>query len=285
MIRDETGSTLGAIQVRIKDLSSELERITVRVFGGLQRWDEKRQLEHNGDTARKLFQRSVLSRMLHAAQSTNQPPLERAIPLPANTAVKTIEIKLSLPALPEMPSLASIRAKLAALPLNYALIGLLVIAFIIVSVFHPLSRSSSAADTPALKAPGPPTLQRGDPPYSTVLPAGKTAKSLGGWARVSPPGKNPVYAYIDKIDNVHLNVSEQPLPASFQSDTATKIAQLAQNFNATDKFTDGNTTVYVGNSVAGPQSVILAKDKLLILIKSTDPLTNNQWAAYISSLQ
>ncbi len=123
------------------------------------------------------------------------------------------------------------------------------------------------------------------PDYQTILPAGKTIQELGGWGRISPPHKNPVYAYIDNVSKVQIDVSEQPLPANFQSGTADKVAQLAQNFNANEKIAAGGTTIYIGTSSNGPQSVIFSKDNLLVLIKSAATISNSQWATYVNSLQ
>lgn len=125
----------------------------------------------------------------------------------------------------------------------------------------------------------------GTPNYATVLPGGKSAQSLGGWYRVSPPTSDPVYAFSDHIGAVQLDVSEQPLPASFRQNTAEQIAQLAQGFGANEKIASAQVTFYIGTSAKGPQSVILTKNDLLILIKSTGKLTTDAWITYLSSLQ
>lgn len=123
------------------------------------------------------------------------------------------------------------------------------------------------------------------PEYNTVLPAGKSIESLGGWKRVSPPGKDPVFAYADKVGTVQINVSQQPLPHDFKQDTAEDIAKLAEGYQADEKVTVGDTIAYIGTSAQGPQSVILTKSGLLILIKSSAKLTSNQWAEYVNSLE
>jgi hypothetical protein len=146
--------------------------------------------------------------------------------------------------------------------------------------------AASTDKTPASGAYTRPQLHYGTPDFSTLLPAGKTIQQLGGWVRISPPDKDPVYTYVDKIGNVQINVSEQPLPDNLKADTANKVAQLAQSSNATDKFVAvGSTPVYVASSGEGEQSVIFTKNHLLVLIKSNKPLTNNDWSAYIRSLR
>jgi hypothetical protein len=125
----------------------------------------------------------------------------------------------------------------------------------------------------------------GTPSYATILPKGKSIGSLGGWYKVSPPGRDPVYAYVDKIGSIEVDVSEQPLPDAFKANTAGKVAELAQNFNAAEKLNADGMTVYIGTSAKGPQSLIFTKSNLLILIKSSSIVTNDQWIQYVSSLQ
>lgn len=122
------------------------------------------------------------------------------------------------------------------------------------------------------------------PDYATILPEGKTIEQLGGWTRVSPPDRNPVFAYIDTINGKTINISQQPLPTEFKEDTNSQIEQLASGYKATEKVTVGEVTVFIGTSAKGPQSVIFTKNNLLILIKSSVPLTEDEWAGYVKSL-
>src|SRR5581483_4904353 len=126
----------------------------------------------------------------------------------------------------------------------------------------------------------------GNPTYTTVLPTGKTISQLGGWTRVSPTNKNPAYAYADKIGGVGIVVSEQPLPASMQSDPADQVGKIAQSFGINQKVSAGNTTIYViTTSASGPQSVITSTHHVLLLMRSAAPVANLQWIAYVDSLQ
>lgn len=131
------------------------------------------------------------------------------------------------------------------------------------------------------------TLQT--PDYTTLLPAGKTIESLGGWTRVSPLNRNPVFAFIDTIDGKQIWVNQQPLPPALKDDKGnqdeSQIVQLAQDSNKNDKITVGQTIVYIVTSAKGPQSVIFGKNNLLVLIKSSVALTNDQWAGYVSGLK
>lgn len=121
------------------------------------------------------------------------------------------------------------------------------------------------------------------PNYPTILPTNTTVASLGGWRRISPSNASPVYAYSDSLSGVKIDVSEQPLPASFKDSLDSKLADLAKQFNATTKL-DSDPIAYIGTSAKGPQSVILTKHDLLILIKSASVIDNKSWQKYISSL-
>lgn len=122
------------------------------------------------------------------------------------------------------------------------------------------------------------------PEYTTVLPKGKDAEALGGWKRISPPENDPVFAYSDTIGKVPVSVSQQPLPATFKNDIDNKVAEVAQKFNATNKLDADGTTVYIGTSAKGPQSVIFTKNNLLILIKSANKIKDAAWIDYIKTL-
>lgn len=121
--------------------------------------------------------------------------------------------------------------------------------------------------------------------YQTVLPAGKTISELGGWQRISPPDGAPVFAYGDSIENIPINVSQQPLPDAMRANPIAQIADLAEKFNATNKVSAGDTTIYIGTSAKGPQSVVLTKNNLLILMKSEQKIADGDWATYAASLK
>ncbi len=124
------------------------------------------------------------------------------------------------------------------------------------------------------------------PTFDTLLPRGKTIQQLGGWGRVSPPDSNPVFAYVDTLERVQITVSEQPLPDNFSNNPDAEVKDLAAGFNATERAVADDATVYfIGTSVKGPQSVILAKKETLILIKAPIQIKPEIWATYIASLQ
>ena len=127
-------------------------------------------------------------------------------------------------------------------------------------------------------------LQKGTPEYDTVLPEGKTIKDFGGWTRVSPPNRDPVFAYIDKIGAIPINISQQPLPKEFSEQPAEQVEQLARSYAANRRLDTGNAIVFIGTSGKGPQSLIVVKGDLLILIKASAAVSDDEWKKYIQSL-
>lgn len=124
------------------------------------------------------------------------------------------------------------------------------------------------------------------PTFSTILPQGKSIDSLGGWARVSPPDRDPVFAFVDSLSEQQITISQQPLPVAASENAADKIKSIAYDFNAKERHTaDDGTEFYVGTSSKGPQSVITGKNDLLILIKSPAAIEIEDWSTYIASLQ
>jgi hypothetical protein len=170
---------------------------------------------------------------------------------------------------------------------------LIIIIFIIVIVvivriilaLHETNNSVSLSKSGTGLSLTDPSLPKGTPSYSTIIPNNKSIDKLGGWTRVSPVTSNPVYAYVDSIGSIPISVSEQPLPSSFKSNSATQVQNLAKNFNASESFYVGSLKVYIGTSVSGPQSLIFTTDNLLVLIKSSAQITTQKWTSYIATLQ
>ncbi len=129
-----------------------------------------------------------------------------------------------------------------------------------------------------------PLTAAGDKPsFTTILPSGKSVGSLGGWKRVSPPDAEAVFAYQDSIDTVDILVSQQVLPKDFKESPEKSLAEMAKKFNATNQVP--GTAAYIGTSAKGPQSVLLIKGKVLIMIKSEQYISPSSWTAYIQSLR
>lgn len=168
------------------------------------------------------------------------------------------------------------------------IIGLACLAILLVYLSTiPTKKPStpSAQPHPASSKPTPQTLAKGAPPYPTLTPNGVTADQLGGWTRVSPPSADAVYAYADRIDTVPIIVSQQPLPKAFLDDTTSKIKDLATNYAATEHLTIDGIDVYIGKAASGQQSVVLSKQRLLILIKTNTAVDHGKLLQYIHSLR
>ncbi len=211
-----------------------------------------------------------------------RPKLRRRSTTPkAATPLKEVELQISLPKL-KLPF-----KKIAKKRVVIGGMGLVVVAALIVSGV--MAYQHQKTGTVAKKNQQTTTRTLGErsekPSYTTLLPDGKDIDQLGGWQRVSPPDQEAVFAYVDKLSGIQINVSEQPLPESFKTDVAGKVADLAKQFNAKETIEVDGITVYIGTSAKGPQSVVLVKNDLLILIKSTSKIDNDQWAGYIASLK
>lgn len=306
IVREDKQITIRAVvPVNIKDISNELEKVAVRLLRRPSAVTENELSEKEIQSklkAREVVWERVFSKILAST------PIGESLPRPKPAEVvepesikrvrakplktKTIEIKLTLPALPKLSSLADIKAFSLQLkgklietsPKARVAIGLAAV-LIGVGFYGLFGRHAPPPPVANVSSPSTPRLTRGTPNYATVLPAGKTINQLGGWTRVSPKNRNPVYAYIDRIGKVQVSVSEQPLPPGFQANTEKEIAQLAQNFNASEKVPAKSTSIYIATFADDSQSVILSKDKLLVLMKSTALLPPNQWVTYVNSLQ
>jgi|GEM_PF-492521 len=213
-------------------------------------------------------------------------------PVAATEAAKSIEININfgsipkLPAVSKLPTARQLASKVRAIHWTrrrVVAVGIVAIAIIGASVWHFVPGLPGVNKTNRGTVTSTKTDQK--PEYATMLPGDKSIESLGGWHRVSPPDRAPVFAYADTIDGVKVNISQQPLPDSFKPDVDKSIAELAKSYSATDKITSDNLTIYIGTSAQGPQSVIFAKDSLLILMKSTGKINDKSWAAYAESLK
>lgn len=123
------------------------------------------------------------------------------------------------------------------------------------------------------------------PNFQAILPKGKTIESLGGWEKLTSPNGDVFYAYADTVNGVNVNVSEQQLPGKFKNDLTNQMQAMARAYNANTKLDANGTTVYVGTSAKGPQSVLFTKNDLLVLMKSWAAIPDADWITYINSFQ
>lgn len=215
--------------------------------------------------------------------ATSQQPSHQAITPPAVPANdKTIDINISFGELPKLPRpklpskdvVASKVKRLLSHKKAVIVTGVIIVIAIsgaVTSYFYnnQAKQGQQSSDTPT---------------YKTLVPTSKKADPVA-WKRISPPDSNAVFAYADKVGDVAINVSQQPLPEDFKDSTSEKVAKLAGGYGATNKIeTNGSVDVYIGTSGQGPQSVIFVKKNTLILIKSASKLSDDQWKAYVESL-
>lgn len=197
------------------------------------------------------------------------------------TTKKRREIILVLPPLPKIKIPQKLKTSLNTRRRRVVASIILSVIFVAaMSWYFLFERNHATKYIPNVKV----TLVKGTPNYATILPIGKSSSDLGGWTRVSPPTSNPVYAYVDKIGTIQVNVSEQPLPDAFKNNVESEIQQVAQAQGATEKITLGAITIHIGTYDKNTQRAIFSKNNLLILITSNNMLSNNQWAAYVTSL-
>lgn len=122
------------------------------------------------------------------------------------------------------------------------------------------------------------------PNFDTILPSGKTIKDFGGWQKLTPPNSEAFYVFVDTINGVTVNVSQQSLPGKFKGDVTNKMVELARAYKANVKLDADGTRVYIGTSAQGPQSVLFTKNGVLVLIKSWSNIPDADWVAYVKSL-
>ena len=164
------------------------------------------------------------------------------------------------------------------------LVGVIALVLIINQVSARMSSTGTSATVPNQQNPLD-MLEKGTPNYATLLPANKKIEDLNGWTRVSPKDRDPVYAYVDRIADTPISVSQQPLPKNLQSSTEKNVESIALASNATKKISAGGVTVYLGASSKGAQPAVFAKDGLLVLIKATNMVPDKDWKSYIDSLR
>lgn len=266
-LRPEDGQDIG-------DLWAEQNRIRLRE--AIE--EDKRKAEKKQKRARDgwLGLKRAKKALPKVATRTHEPYSE--------SQAKEIVVSLNLPKLTK-PTLPRIPMRFTK---KRAIIGVGVLVIFIASFSlypEPEGAEGNTKKTQGSPAPAVRAAINERPSYDTILPRGKTIEQLGGWARVSPPDKEPVFAFADKIGATTVTVSQQPLPKSFKPEVNKSIEDLAKQFSANEKIKADDTTAYVGTSVKGPQSVVLAKNDLLILIKASGAVGAPEWIEYIKGLQ
>lgn len=213
----------------------------------------------------------------------------------ANVDPRTIEINISMPSMGlirrlfdhilRLPSVIGHGLMHFKRSVGLTFASILVVMLLLVGYNLVFNRDNSGKSTDSSSSSGGVASIKGAPPFNTILPSDKSIQQLGGWGRVSPKDRDPVYAYQDKINSIKINVSEQPLPKNFRDNPAGSVAKLAEQFSANQQIHADDATVYIGNSTSGVQSIVMTKKDLLILIRSDGQIPDETWADYINSLR
>ena len=124
-------------------------------------------------------------------------------------------------------------------------------------------------------------VTQGNPTFPALTPTDKEVT----WTHLTPPNSADFYAFSDKLEGVSIRVSEQPLPDKFIDNPSDSLAQLARDYNANRYISINGTTVYIGTSTRGQQSLLFTTDSLLILITADATLNDKQWTDYITSFE
>lgn len=124
------------------------------------------------------------------------------------------------------------------------------------------------------------------PNFTPILPEGKSMSNLEGWQKLTSPDGDIFYAFVDTVNGVTVNVSQQQLPGKFKSDLSNKMLEMARAEKLTTKLeaADG-VKIYLGTSAKGPQSVMFTKNGVLISMKSWAAIPDADWITYVNSMQ
>jgi hypothetical protein len=225
----------------------------------------------------------------HLKQRTDsakiQHPTSTKSPTNTETKPKKIEVSFNL-SLPHVnlgflrPYIEKVRKYSRQINLKRAAIALTSISLIVAGFgVYGFIRQSSHSAQPGEAAKGD---QAQSPAYQPILPDGDET------ATDSPLAYDPqrgIVSYTDKIKNIPITVSQQPLPANFAANPDKEVENIAKNFSAKEVIEAGGTKAFLGTSFKGPQSVILHKNKLLIFLYSDNKIEKEDWAVYIMGLQ
>ncbi len=204
----------------------------------------------------------------------------------------TIEIKLEVPEFKKTEAIAKKTHQKAKKLWQYKSFRLFIAAgFVVVIAFFTITiLANNQSQDVDVKKDGKTPINKQDvdaqvPYYDTLIPAGKTIEQLGGWTRSSPVDRNSGFVYVDYIRDNRITVNQQILPEDFKVDTNVQMDAIAKSLNATEVITVEGLTVHIATSSKGPQTIIFNKDGLLVFLRSSVKLSNNDWIGYINALQ
>lgn len=202
---------------------------------------------------------------------------------------REVVVSFSLPKIKKPKVAHTIKRGLKGVPRKRLIIGSALVFFLGLTFLGPLFYGNKDEDKKTATATATATnvldANSQAPQYETILPEGETIEDLGGWKRVTPADKEPVFAFADTISGVPVLVSQQPLPENFKKNVEGEVSKLAAQFGANDKVSADDQTIYIGTSIKGPQSAIMARRGLLVLIRSESKVENQAWTDYATALR
>lgn len=123
------------------------------------------------------------------------------------------------------------------------------------------------------------------PSFGLLKPIGRKDDQLET-VRISPPGQEPTYVFIDTLDGQTIRVNQQKVPKSFDYNRAVELERVTKEFQATDFFVVDGNKVYKGlQQKTGVQSLFFIKDDLLVGINSSQVISDDLWTGYIIGLK
>lgn len=124
-------------------------------------------------------------------------------------------------------------------------------------------------------------LPREKPAFTLLFPDGRSASNFDV-VRISPPEAAASYTYLDRFneDSQIFRVTQQEIPDGFN------LEEAATGFQATSVIdVDGNKIYHGYSESGGIQSLLFIKKEKLVLIRSTQKFSDDQWAAYYLALK
>lgn len=210
------------------------------------------------------------------------PEAVQALPGPGQTISVQISLptKIKLPK-PQLPALPAWNYRKVAIWAAIGAAGLVVLIVGLVIARHLLQKPPQAALTATQRLSA--SLSR--PSFNPVAPKDKAGLAASQAGSTSYDGSRDVYSYQDTLLGTMLVVSQQPVPAKFNTPSQA-VSSIAKAMGAKTDFKSRYGTVYeVIDSRSGAQTFILSIHNVLIFIQSNYHHDTTDWINYINSLQ
>jgi len=190
-----------------------------------------------------------------------------------------IAININLPKIhrPHLP-------KLPYKMIGFVLLGLLIFVLVLWGGYHLFHGSNQKqGKQTAYIRPAATHITYSKPDFSPVAPASEATLLNPGHGAIFD-GVKDTYSYEDKLDNVEIIVSEQPIPSNFSS-AKVALLSIAKSINAATLLVTKSSTGYLAtDTVSNQQTVVYTLDNLLIFIQSPFTHPTSAWIGYLNSL-